>query len=237
MSSPHIAGAGALIKALHPDWTPGQIKSALMTTAWTRWSRKTARPRPTRLTDGSGRVDLNKAGDPGLTFSASALDYARSRDNLWNANYPSVYVPALPGAITIQRTAHSVLGAASQWTLEVKQVGERLHRDRATDPLRFRRAATRRSTLSSTAAMCRSVRSGWRRCTSRRAAEDASYTSRSPSSARSRWSRLTKSCSPATVPQGETTNCTITADQQLSSCRPSASTTNCPQVSRWCPAV
>ena len=23
MSSPHIAGAGALVKALHPDWTPG----------------------------------------------------------------------------------------------------------------------------------------------------------------------------------------------------------------------
>jgi len=25
MSSPHIAGSGALIKALHPNWTPGQI--------------------------------------------------------------------------------------------------------------------------------------------------------------------------------------------------------------------
>lgn len=33
MSSPHTAGAGALLKALHPDWTPGQIKSALMMTA------------------------------------------------------------------------------------------------------------------------------------------------------------------------------------------------------------
>src|SRR5262249_57092160 len=27
MSSPHVAGSGALIKALHPDWTPGQLKS------------------------------------------------------------------------------------------------------------------------------------------------------------------------------------------------------------------
>ena len=33
MSSPHIAGAAALLKQLYPSFTPGQIKSALMTTA------------------------------------------------------------------------------------------------------------------------------------------------------------------------------------------------------------
>ena len=33
MSSPHVAGAAALLQGLHPDWTPGQIKSALMLTA------------------------------------------------------------------------------------------------------------------------------------------------------------------------------------------------------------
>ncbi len=119
MSSPHIAGAGALLKALHPDWTPGQIKSALMTTAWTQVVKEDGVTPATPFDDGSGRVDLNKAGDPGLTFDVTTADYLLHQDDLWNVNYPSVFVPSMAGAITLQRTAHSLLSSNTQWKLKV----------------------------------------------------------------------------------------------------------------------
>src|SRR5258705_1731101 len=34
MSSPHVAGLGAVLKNLHPNWSPMMIKSALMTTGY-----------------------------------------------------------------------------------------------------------------------------------------------------------------------------------------------------------
>ena len=120
MSSPHIAGAGALVKALHPDWTPGEIKSALMTTAWTQVVKEDGTTPANAFDYGSGRLNLSKAGDPGLTFSSTALEFTSHQADLWNANYPSVYVPSLAGSITIQRTAHSVLDADSEWQLEVR---------------------------------------------------------------------------------------------------------------------
>jgi hypothetical protein len=118
MASPHIAGSGALLKALHPDWTPGQIKSALMMTAWTEGVAKEDGTTPVDPFDvGSGRVDLTHAGNVGLTISASAQEFVDLEDELWHANYPSLYVPVMPGRVTVQRTIHDETGLPRNWKL------------------------------------------------------------------------------------------------------------------------
>lgn len=125
MSSPHIAGAGALLSALHPDWTPGQIKSALMLTALTAGVTKEDGVTPADPFDyGSGRVDLTKAGTAGLTMDESAANYFALEDELWNSNYPSLYHPNLAGSVTVERTVHNETNLPRNWKLTVLGAGD-----------------------------------------------------------------------------------------------------------------
>lgn len=68
MSAPHVTGAAALLLELHPEWTPAQIKSALMSTASQTILELDGVTTADVMTQGAGRIDLSKAGDPGLTF-------------------------------------------------------------------------------------------------------------------------------------------------------------------------
>jgi len=116
MSSPHVAGAGALLKALHPDWSPGQIKSALMTTAWTNVRRQDGATPAGPYDMGAGRIDLRFAGDPGLTFDIPAEQYASGKNHLSDLNYPSISMPSMPGRQSVVRVVHSVLPVNTTWS-------------------------------------------------------------------------------------------------------------------------
>jgi uncharacterized repeat protein (TIGR01451 family) len=119
MSSPHVAGAGALLKSLYPNWTPAQIKSSLMLTAKTKVVKEDGVTPADAFDDGSGRIDLSKAWAAGLTMNATGADYLAHQNDLWNANYPSLYVPAMPGIITVQRTVHNEKPYQIWWRLWV----------------------------------------------------------------------------------------------------------------------
>ena len=120
MSSPHIAGSAILMKALHPTWTPGQIKSALMTTATTDVVKEDLTTPADPFDMGSGRVDLNVAGNPGLTFDASAADMIRLGTDPLNAvhlNIPSINAPMMPGRLTTTRVATNVSGGRLRYDI------------------------------------------------------------------------------------------------------------------------
>lgn len=85
MSSPHTAGAGALLRALHPDWSPDQVRSALMTTAFTSPTGSGPEVHPVLKEDettpadpfdmGAGRIDLSRAGRVGLLLDETPSNY------------------------------------------------------------------------------------------------------------------------------------------------------------------
>jgi len=110
MSGPHVAGAGILLKAAHPDWTPGQIKSALMTTATTAVVKEDEETPADPFDMGSGRIDIAKASNPGLTLDEDAEDFVglTGTVNAIDLNIASVNAPVMPGRETTTRTFTNV---------------------------------------------------------------------------------------------------------------------------------
>jgi subtilisin family serine protease len=76
MAAPHVAGGVALLKQVHPDWSPLDIRSALMSTAETNLWLDEERSEPATVLDrGAGRVNLGRAATPGLLFNPPALSF------------------------------------------------------------------------------------------------------------------------------------------------------------------
>ncbi|WP_269455108.1 S8 family serine peptidase [Microbulbifer elongatus] len=86
MASPHVAGAMALIRQVHPDWTPAEVQSALQMTAAetvrekiSLWSDDT-RPAHTYRA-GAGRIDVAAAVNAGLVMDETAANFEYANPN------------------------------------------------------------------------------------------------------------------------------------------------------------
>ncbi len=128
MSSPHVAGLGALLKDLYPSWSPMMIKSALMTTGYDVLDGANSNPLVI-FSQGAGHVRPNSAMDPGLVFNSNANDWfaflcgttAAVNPALCTSlsgagysldpsdmNVASIAIGDLPGSQTVRRTVTNV---------------------------------------------------------------------------------------------------------------------------------
>ena len=74
MSSPQVAGSGALLRQLFPNWTPAEIKSALMMTARQGVLNESGVV-ATPFQAGAGRVQVDQAAKAGLVLDEQRADY------------------------------------------------------------------------------------------------------------------------------------------------------------------
>jgi len=84
-AAPHVTGAAALIKQLHPTFTSVQVKSALMNSALADvFTDVNKSGRASVLGQGAGRVDLAGASSVNATFSPASLGFGikKRKNNL-----------------------------------------------------------------------------------------------------------------------------------------------------------
>lgn len=147
MSSPHIAGMAALLREQRPDWSPAQIKSALMTSARQNLTNQAGTIAAGPFDFGAGHADPVPAMNPGLTYDANLKDYlaflcGQGEANLVagqleggcaslvdegfatdasQLNYPSIAIGNLVAEETISRTVTDVTGAGGTYTVSVEE--------------------------------------------------------------------------------------------------------------------
>ncbi|KAM0877731.1 hypothetical protein ACQ4PT_035298 [Festuca glaucescens] len=128
MACPHVSAVTALLKSVHPHWSPAMIKSAIVTTASVtdRFGMPIqADGVPRKLADpfdfGGGHMNPDKAADPGLVYDVDAMEYnnfsnctmgwvdgCQSYQQLLNLNLPSIAVPDLKNQVSVWRTITNV---------------------------------------------------------------------------------------------------------------------------------
>lgn len=131
MSSPHVAGLAALLKDLHPNWSPMMIKSALMTTGYDVLDGPATDP-SVIFSQGAGHVRPNSAANPGLVYDSNFNDWLAFLCGATTGVNPS-YCSALAGAgysldpsdLNVPSISIGQMAGTQTVTRTVKNVGEK----------------------------------------------------------------------------------------------------------------
>lgn len=152
MSGPHVAGSAALVRAANPDWTPMQVKSALMMTA-----------KPNGTSDGggawniddvgSGRVELSRAALAGFVLDETIDNFLAANPSggsmsVRDLNLAAVRDLSCSPSCTWTRTVTSTLQNTAAWTATFQHPEGMLV---SVQPEQFNLAAGASQTLTFTA--------------------------------------------------------------------------------------
>jgi len=112
MATPQVAGAAALLRELHPDWTVAQLKAALVETGDDVWADDdhTAPARPTF--EGGGEVDLPKADQPLFFAAPSSLSFGLLREAADTTR-----------TVSLTDAGTDLTSGAGTWSVAVEQFG------------------------------------------------------------------------------------------------------------------
>jgi subtilisin family serine protease len=126
MSAPQATGVSALVKAAHPGWTSGQVLSALSTSSVQDVMNSDGVTPATPFQTGAGGIRADRAVNPTLTFDVAAAAYQGSATdplNRVNLNYPSINATEMPGMVVTKRVAKNVSGATQTFNVATTATG------------------------------------------------------------------------------------------------------------------
>ncbi|MBT8070935.1 MAG: S8 family serine peptidase [Gammaproteobacteria bacterium] len=117
MASPHVTGGAALLKAVHPNWTPPMLASALVMTATPELAIDSDGSEATILKRGAGRPRLDEAVNAGLYLNETRSGFVnanpRNGGDPKNLNLPGLTDTVCRNTCTFSRRVTDLAGGAS----------------------------------------------------------------------------------------------------------------------------
>ncbi|MGH3645831.1 MAG: S8 family serine peptidase [Micromonosporaceae bacterium] len=162
MSSPHAAGAAALVRSVRKNWTPAQVQSAMTSTGIADVLKDDGSTAADAFDVGGGRIDLSRAAEAGLVLDVPPADFTAadpaSGGDPTRLNLATLGQDNCLGKCTWVRTVTNATDSKVMWKVAT-QAPEGV--DLSVKPKQFRLAPGKSVTLTITADVSDVVGNHW----------------------------------------------------------------------------